>query len=141
MAPRLLLDSPSVAIVFATRGKSWFTKLGDFMKRRRTGFRNFFYSFLLVSSFALPGNAQEQERKVIKKVEAQYPSILRRRGIGGTVRLRVVVKADGTVKDVDILGGNAALADSAVEAVRQWKFAPANAESTVSVSVKFDPNS
>ena len=111
------------------------------MKKPRTGFRNLFYGFLLIFPLVLPGRAQDTERKVIKKVEAQYPSILRRRGIGGTVRLRVVVKADGTVKDVDILGGNAALADSAVEAVRQWKFAPASAESTVSVSVKFDPNS
>lgn len=82
----------------------------------------------------------EAERKVIKKVEAQYPSILKRRGIGGTVRLRVIVKADGNVKDVEVLGGNPALADAAEKAVRQWKFSPGN-ESIVNVAVAFDPNS
>jgi TonB family protein len=109
--------------------------------RRRTACLVLFYGLLLVVSFFSAARAQEQERKVIKKVDAQYPSILRRRGIGGTVKLRVVVKADGAVKDVDVLGGNAVLADAAVEAVRQWKFAPASSETTVTVSVKFDPNS
>jgi len=87
-----------------------------------------------------PSSAQEAERKVLKKVEAQYPSILKRRGIGGTVRLKVLVRADGSVKDVEILGGNPALADAAEKAVRQWKFAPGN-DSTVNVAVSFDPNS
>jgi TonB family protein len=86
-----------------------------------------------------PGHGQEAERKIIKRVEAQYPSILKRRGIGGTVRLKVIVHADGTVKDVEVLGGNPALADAADKAVRQWKFAP-GAESVVAVSVTFDPN-
>jgi TonB family protein len=88
-----------------------------------------------------PSKGQDAgERKILKKVEAQYPSILKRRGIGGTVRLKVAVKADGSVKDVDILGGNPALADAAEKAVRQWKFAPGN-DSVVSVAVTFDPNS
>lgn len=139
MATGLLPPPPIEAIVWHQR-QILVYQIGGIMKRRATGLRNWLYGFLLASSFVLPGRAQDTERKVIKKVEAQYPSILRRRGIGGTVRLRVVVKADGTVKDVEILGGNAALADAAVEAVRQWKFAPASAESTVSVAVKFDPN-
>jgi TonB family protein len=89
---------------------------------------------------ATPGPAQDSERKIVKKVEAQYPSILKRRGIGGTVRLKVMVHADGNVKDVEVLGGNPALADAAEKAVRQWKFAP-GAESTITVAVTFDPNS
>jgi outer membrane biosynthesis protein TonB len=44
------------------------------------------------------------------------------------------------VKDVEVLGGNPALADAAEKAVRQWKFAP-GVESTISVAVTFDPNS
>ena len=86
-----------------------------------------------------PMRGQEAERKILKKVEAQYPSILKRRGIGGTVRLKVTVHADGSVKDVEVLGGNPALADAAEKAVRQWRFAPGT-ESVVAVSVAFDPN-
>src|SRR5580692_5824508 len=87
-----------------------------------------------------PVRGQDTERKIVKKVEAQYPSILKRRGIGGTVRLKVAIHADGTVKDVEVLGGNPALADAAEKAVRQWKFAPGG-ESTITVAVTFDPNS
>jgi TonB family protein len=84
--------------------------------------------------------AQENnERKILKKVEAQYPAILKRRGIGGTVRLKVAVHADGSVKDVEVLGGNPALADAAEKAVRQWKFAP-GAEGTLTLALNFDPN-
>ncbi|MGB6597470.1 MAG: energy transducer TonB [Candidatus Acidiferrum sp.] len=88
----------------------------------------------------MPGRAQEADRKILKKVDAQYPSILKRRGIGGTVRMKVAIRADGTVKDVQVLGGNPALADSAEKAVRQWKFAPGG-ESAITVAVAFDPNS
>jgi len=89
---------------------------------------------------ALTSAQDAGDRKIIKKVEAQYPAVLKRRGIGGTVRLKVLVHADGTVKDVEVLGGNPALADAADKAVRQWKFAPGN-DSTVTVTVNFDPNS
>ena len=42
----------------------------------------------------------------------------------GKVHLRIVIGADGSVKDVSALGGNAALADAAVKAVRRWKYRP-----------------
>jgi TonB family protein len=87
-----------------------------------------------------PARAQDNDRKILKKVDAQYPPVLKRRGIGGTVRLKVIVHADGSVKDVEVLGGNPALVDPAEKAVRQWKFAPGS-ESTIIVAVNFDPNS
>src|SRR5579859_6429284 len=77
------------------------------------------------------------ERKVLKKVEPEYPSVLRDKGIGGTVRLRVTVKPDGTVKDVQVLGGNAVLAESASRAVQQWRFAPADREAPTDVTIRF----
>jgi TonB family protein len=99
------------------------------------------YGCLLLAFLCVaPGRAQDTERKIVKKVEAQYPSILKRRGIGGTVRLKVLIHADGSVKDVEVLGGNPALADAAEKAVRQWKFAPGG-DSTITVALTFDPNS
>jgi TonB family protein len=88
----------------------------------------------------IPASAQESDRKVVKRVEPQYPAILKRRGIGGTVRLKVTIHADGTVKDIEVLGGNPALADSAEKAVRQWRFMPGG-ESTMTMVVNFDPSS
>ena len=100
----------------------------------------FSVAVILLSGVAL-APAQEMTRKVVKRVEAQYPSILKKRGIGGVVRLRVTVKADGTVRDTEVLGGSAILAESAQKAVKQWVFSPAASETTVEVSVVFDPTS
>jgi len=44
------------------------------------------------------------------------------------------------VKDVEVLGGNPALAEAAEKAVRQWKFVPGG-ESTMIVAINFDPSS
>ena len=86
------------------------------------------------------GQTQNSERKVLKKAEVQYPTEMKARGIGGTVQLKAVVKADGSVKDISVVGGSPAFIDAARDSVRKWKFAPGNAESSVNVSVKFDPN-
>jgi len=107
---------------------------------RRTRYAATCGCLILMLLCLTPTRAQDTDRKIIKKVDAQYPSVLKRRGIGGTVRLKVVVHADGTVKDVEVLGGNAALAESAEKAVRQWRFAPGG-ESTIVVAMNFDPNS
>jgi TonB family protein len=83
---------------------------------------------------------QTTDRKILKKVDVNYPDLLKRSNIGGTVRLRAVVKADGTVKSVEIAGGNPILAESAKNSVMQWKFVPAAAEATVDVAIVFDPS-
>jgi TonB family protein len=107
-------------------------------------FRRIFVRLALLVLLAA-GSVSAQEisssRKVVKTVAAQYPSVLKRRGIGGTVRMRVLVTPNGTVKDVQILGGNPILADCAAKAVKQWMFIAAEKEETVDVSVGFDPNS
>jgi TonB family protein len=84
--------------------------------------------------------AQDASRKIIKRVEAQYPAVLKSRGIGGTVKLKVLILANGTVKETQVMGGNAILADRAQKAVKQWIFAPAASETTMEVTIVFDPN-
>jgi len=46
-------------------------------------------------------------RKVKTKVAPIYPEIARRMGLGGTVRLIVVVASNGSVKSTQVLGGQA----------------------------------
>ena len=94
---------------------------------------------LLLLSGATVAPAQETSRKILKRVKVQYPHVLKERQIGGTVRLRVIVKADGTVRDTEVVGGNPILAEAAQKSVKQWVFAPGAAESIVEVSVVFDP--
>ena len=112
------------------------------MKRRRAAeYLKLSGCLLLIFSCVPMGRTQESTRKVLKKAEVQYPDELKKRGIGGTVQLKAIVKADGTVKDITVIGGSPALADAAKASVRQWKFVPADAETPVNVIVKFDPNS
>ncbi len=90
---------------------------------------------------AVPAHSQENNaRKVLKKAPVQYPSILKSKGIGGVVRLRVFIKPDGTVRDAEVIGGNPILAESAQKSVIQWKFTPGSSETTMEVSVVFDPH-
>ena len=86
------------------------------------------------------GLAQDSTRKVLKKAPVPYPTILKSKGIGGVVRLKVFVKPDGTVRDTEVLGGNPILADSAQKSVMQWKFSPGSSETVVEISVTFDPH-
>jgi TonB family protein len=77
------------------------------------------------------------ERKLITRVEPQYPEILREKQIGGIVRLEVTIAANGTVQSVAILGGNPILAEAAETAVRKWVYAPGRSQ-TLEVSIPFD---
>jgi TonB family protein len=96
--------------------------------------------FLLTLSCLSPGRAQETGRKVLKKVGVQYPAILKSKGIGGTVKLKVFIKPDGTVRDSQVLGGNPILAESAQKSVSQWKFSTGSSEIAMEISVVFDPH-
>jgi TonB family protein len=112
------------------------------MTRKRSLRSHGWWICLLLLACALSGAAQEASpsRKILKKVEAQYPATLKRLGIGGTVRLKVYIKPDGTVRETEVQGGSPALADSAQKAVMQWRFAAAEAETVMQVSIVFDPN-
>lgn len=59
--------------------------------------------------------------------EPVYPEELRRDGIGGTVLLRVTIAADGTAEEVTLAksSGYRALDESALTAIRTWRFEPA----------------
>jgi TonB family protein len=77
------------------------------------------------------------ERKLVTRVEPQYPEILREKQIGGIVRLEVTIAANGTVQSVAVLGGNPILAEAAETAVRKWVYAPGRSQ-TLEVSIPFD---
>jgi len=53
-----------------------------------------------------------------------YPAGARRRGVEGTVIVRILVAADGLAADCSILtsSGNALLDDAALRAARRWRF-------------------
>lgn len=89
-----------------------------------------------------PGSGIEPPR-LLREVRADYTEEARQRGLTGDVVLEIVVRRDGTVGDVKILQGlGGGLNERAVQAVRQWRFAPAVRQGTavdviVEVAVEF----
>jgi outer membrane biosynthesis protein TonB len=55
-------------------------------------------------------------------------------------RLKATVLPNGTVGNVEILGGNPILAESGVAAVKRWKYAPGPNETVEDVTLTFNPN-
>jgi TonB family protein len=62
--------------------------------------------------------------KLIKAPLGPYPEEAQRKGIEGTVTLRIVVDERGRVSDAKALSGPAELLQAALKSVRQWEFAP-----------------
>ena len=81
-----------------------------------------------------------RERKMVTRVEPEYPETLKRLYIGGVVRVEAEVAANGTVEKTELLGGNPILGQSAIRAIRQWKYAPANTKEKLVVKLTFDPH-
>jgi len=73
------------------------------------------------------------------KVMPAYPDLARRMNITGTVKVLVVVAPNGSLKDTKIVGGNPLLVNAAMDALKKWKFEPADSESTGTVEFKFQP--
>jgi protein TonB len=57
----------------------------------------------------------------------------------GTARVQALVKPNGTVQEVTILGGHPILAAALAEAVRGWKYQPAPRETTEIIKFNFAP--
>ena len=83
-------------------------------------------------------SSQEHEAKPLKKVLPVYPDVLKKMGISGTVHLKVVVGADGSVKDVAVHGGSAIFVESASRAVKQWRYPAGGKGRVAEVSVEFE---
>ena len=82
---------------------------------------------------------EELTRKPKTKVSPVYPELAKRMSITGTVRLSVVVAPNGQVKNTKAIGGHPILVTAAMDAMKQWRFEPAAAESSGVVEFKFQP--
>ena len=80
----------------------------------------------------------DTHRDVKTKVQPTYPELARQMHLAGTVKLEVVVAPNGSVRKATVLGGNPVLANSAMQAVEQWRFEPASAESTETIEIHFN---
>ena len=98
---------------------------------------------LLALSLIIPPvfgqDVSEHARAILKRVQPQYPIIAQRMSIKGSVKLEVVVEADGRVKSISAKGGHPLLVEAAQNAVRQWKWQAGPQQTVESIEVRFNP--
>ena len=79
---------------------------------------------------------------LLTKIKPVYPPLFERARIPGTVVLDAVIHRDGTIGDVKVLQStNDQFAQSAIAAVKQWRYTAIPYEGIVTVTVNFTAGS
>jgi protein TonB len=63
-----------------------------------------------------------------QRVEPEYPAMAKQLHLEGSVQVEAHIGENGEVEDVKPLTGNAVLMNSAVAALKKWRFAPFTAD-------------
>jgi TonB family protein len=79
----------------------------------------------------------QQTRKALYSPSPVYPELARRLHISGSVKVNLVIGADGLIKDTQFQGGHPVLVEAVQKALKEWKYAPASSESAILVEFKF----
>jgi protein TonB len=65
-----------------------------------------------------------QQAKLVRRQMPVYPPLAKQARIQGTVKFTAVIGTDGTIRNLQLMGGHPLLVPSAQEAVRQWVYQP-----------------
>lgn len=76
-------------------------------------------------------------RPLKSRVEPIYPDLAKKMKLTGSVQLQIVVAADGTVREVHVLGGHPVLAAAAKNATLEWRYQPSSKETTETARITF----
>ncbi len=119
---------------------------GDRLLNAKTIARGFLIALCMIcaSSLLRAQNAtmsSKTPRKVLQKVQPQYPAVLREGRFEGQVRVQATVRPDGSVARVENRGGNPMFSQFAEEAVMHWKYATAPGQTVEEVVFNFGAGS
>jgi TonB family protein len=92
-----------------------------------------------VKTLEVMSEGNRAERALLTRVEPKYPEALVPLHLSGTVRLAVTISPRGSVENIQVLGGNPFMAQSAIAAVKQWVYASGRSRTKAVVSIPFDP--
>jgi TonB family protein len=81
--------------------------------------------------------AEPPERKITYHEDPDYPELARKMNLHGTVKLKIWISPEGTVRRLEYIGGHPVLAESALKAVKGWHYEAATKESNTIIGVKF----
>ncbi|HYA62908.1 MAG TPA: energy transducer TonB, partial [Candidatus Sulfotelmatobacter sp.] len=65
-----------------------------------------------------------QAAMLIHRVEPSYPLLARQLHREGRVELRAIIATDGTIQGLEVITGDPLLIQSALAAVREWRYRP-----------------
>lgn len=121
------LDSDAEVVAYVAR------------RRGAIGYVNATSSAEGVKTLVILSESDRGERTLITHVQPEYPELLRKLHIGGTVRLKLTISAKGSIENVALLGGNPILGECAITAVKQWVYTASHSRTITEVSIPFDP--
>jgi len=67
---------------------------------------------------------QVQQARLINRPTPVYPPLAKQARIQGTVRLQAIIAKDGSINQLEVQSGHPLLVQSALDAVRQWRYQP-----------------
>jgi len=73
---------------------------------------------------ALAQTATKTSRKIVQRVEPDYPDFFRNGHFEGRIIAEATVLPNGTVSNVEVKAGNPIFANFAAKALMKWKYAP-----------------
>lgn len=72
-----------------------------------------------------PLPAISEAARLLSRQDPIYPETARSQGAYGTVEVHFVIDKDGTVRSVSVVKGSPLLSEAAMDAVRKWRYKPA----------------
>jgi TonB family protein len=100
--------------------------------------RQLVYAAILLSAFSTGASGQET-RKAIVKITPQYPEIAKHLNLVGTVKVEIVIGADGKIKNTNVMGGHPILITATMDALKKWKYEPSKTETVATLTFDFHP--
>jgi TonB family protein len=95
---------------------------------------------LAITLFLTAARSPAQEtRKLISNPVPRYPELARNLRLSGVVKVQIVIAPDGKITSTKVLGGHPLLVSSVEETLKNWKYAPASAETTTQLEFNFHP--
>jgi len=95
---------------------------------------------LAITLFLAAVNLPAQEgRKLLSNPTPPFPEIARRMHLAGVVKVQIVIAPDGKITSTKVLGGHPLFVSSVEDALKNWKYAPASAETTTQLEFNFHP--
>ena len=87
----------------------------------------------------LPVANADQPPRLLHRVQPVYPPAAFSQKVEGTVKLQILIDANGRVRAMTVVESVPMLDDAAKDAVRQWVFAPATKDGRPVATVAFAP--